>query len=309
MSMNYYDPKTFTYGFEIEWGDIDRKLEIPAHLGSWEYCETDIVNIREPYRGLGSDPKGINPPVGGEINTIPTKTWEHQVNNIMQLKDLFDAHGTSPTAACVNHGHLHIHVPGLIEDIDALKRLMRYIKNNQHIVMNRVYQFSETQSMKYSKTAKTYLKHDGGRIAADWLLENLATLPVDFEDWLRIHCCGKDAKTRSRPFRYGIHTYALKNSKTIEFRCFRSSIIRKEIEDSFKFATAFIDAALNNGPDVEDILLAYDYEFPPFDYDHEMYMGWENTKVERTDRNLDNETAEKLGLNILGKQRKFLEAV
>lgn len=307
--MNYYHPNTFTYGFEIEWGDIDRKMPIPEELGSWEYCETDIINMREPYRGLGSDPKGINPPVGGEINMKPTKTWQHQVDNIMKVKELFDAHGTPPTAGCVNHGHLHIHVPGLTEDIDALKRLMRYIKDNQHITMERVYQFRVYPNMEMTKTAKTYLKHDGGRIAPDWLLINLATVPVDFEDWLRVHCCGKDAKTLSRPFRYGIHTYALKNSKTVEFRCFRSSLDRREIEDSFRFATAFMDAALNNGPDVQEILLSYDYKFPPFTYDHEMYMGWEKTKYQRTDRNLDNETAEKLGLNVLGKQRKFLEAI
>lgn len=307
--MKHYDPNTFTYGFEIEWGDIDRKMPIPKELGSWEYCETDIINMRTPYRGLASDPKGINPPVGGEINMMPTKTWQQQVDNIMKVKELFEVHGTPPTAGCVNHGHLHIHVPGLTEDIDALKRLMRYIKDNQHITMERVYQFRVYPNMEMTKTAKTYLKHDGGRIAPDWLLINLATVPVDFEDWLRVHCCGKDAKTLSRPFRYGIHTYALKNSKTVEFRCFRSSIDRREIEDSFRFATAFMDAALNNGPDVQEILLSYDYKFPPFTYDHEMYMGWEKTKYQRTDRNLDNETAEKLGLNVLGKQRKFLEAI
>ena len=307
--MKHYDPNTFTYGFEIEWGDIDRKMPIPKELGSWEYCETDIINMRKPYQGLASDPKGINPPVGGEINMMPTKTWQQQVDNIMKVKELFEVHGTPPTAGCVNHGHLHIHVPGLTEDIDALKRLMRYIKDNQHITMERVYQFRVYPNMEMTKTAKTYLKHDGGRIAPDWLLINLATVPVDFEDWLRVHCCGKDAKTLSRPFRYGIHTYALKNSKTIEFRCFRSSIDRREIEDSFRFATAFMDAALNNGPDVQEILLSYDYKFPPFTYDHEMYMGWEKTKYQRTDRNLDNETAEKLGLNVLGKQRRFLEAI
>lgn len=307
--MKHYDPNTFTYGFEIEWGDIDRKMPIPKELGSWEYCETDIINMRTPYRGLASDPKGINPPVGGEINMMPTKTWQQQVDHIMKVKELFEAHGSPPTAGCVNHGHLHIHVPGLTEDIDALKRLMRYIKDNQHITMERVYQFRVYPNMEMTKTAKTYLKHDGGRIAPDWLLINLATVPVDFEDWLRVHCCGKDAKTLSRPFRYGIHTYALKNSKTVEFRCFRSSIDRREIEDSFRFATAFMDAALNNGPDVQEILLSYDYKFPPFTYDHEMYMGWEKTKYQRTDRNLDNETAEKLGLNVLGKQRRFLEAI
>lgn len=302
-----YDPSTFTYGYEIEWGDIDRNLPIPEHLGAWEYCETDIVNLREPYRGLGSDPKGVNPPVGGEINTKPTTTWEAQVDRIIELRDMFIAHGTEPTASCVNHGHLHVHVPGLTEDIDALKRLMLYIRRNQHMTIDRCYQFSYSNLMKNTKKAKAYLAYDGGRIAPDWLLNNLATIPTDFEDWIRVHCCGMDGVTRSRPFRYGIHTYALKNSKTIEFRCFRSTTDRRELEDCFKFATAFMDAALNDGPDVDEIFAAYDYKFPPFVYDHEMYVSWEKTKYEQVERNLDQETADKLGLNRLGKSRKFLE--
>lgn len=306
--MKTFDKSTFQYGYEIEWGDIDRKMEIPAHIGSWEYCETDIINLREPYRGLACDPKGINPPVGGEINTKPTKTWEQQVNNIMELHDLFVAHGSAPTSGCVNHGHLHIHVPGLTDDIDALKRLMLYIKDNQHVTMDRVYQYRLQQGMEKTKTARTYLKHDGGRIAPNWLCDNLATVPNNFEEWLDVHCCGKDAKVRSRPFRYGIHTYALKNTKTIEFRCFRASCDRREIEDQFKFATAFIDAALNGGPSVEDILMEYDYQFPPFDYDHDMYVGWENSKYPSETRRMDDETAEKLGLTVMGKQRKFIEA-
>ena len=116
-----------------------------------------------------------------------------------------------------------------------------------------------------------------------------------------------DGVTRSRPFRYGIHTYALKNSKTIEFRCFRSTTDRKQLEDCFRFATMWMDAALNNGPSVQEILFANEFDFPPFEYDHEMYVSWENTKYEQTDRNLDEETAERLGLNKLGKSRKFFE--
>jgi len=304
-----FDSKNFTYGFEIEWGDIDRQLAVPSELGSWEYCETDIVNLREPYRGLATDPQGVNPPVGGEINTMPTKTWQQQVDNIIKIRDLFTEHGTPPTSGIVNHGHLHVHVPGLIEDIDALKRLMVYIKHNQHITMERVYQFSIQPGMEKTKTARTYLKHDGGRIAADWLLDNLATVPVDFDDWLRVHCCGKNAVVRSRPFRYGIHTYALKNSRTVEFRCFRSTTKREELEDSFLFATKFMDAALNDGPNVQEILDSRDWQFPPFDYDHEMYLGWERSKPAKRDRNLDNETAARLGLTTLGKSRKFIEVV
>ena len=38
-----YDTKSFTWGYEIEWGDIDRTLKIPSHLGKWEYAETDKI--------------------------------------------------------------------------------------------------------------------------------------------------------------------------------------------------------------------------------------------------------------------------
>jgi len=53
-----YDKNTFTYGAEIEWGDIDRRMEIPPSLGKWEYAETDVVNIYPPYQYLACDPLG-----------------------------------------------------------------------------------------------------------------------------------------------------------------------------------------------------------------------------------------------------------
>jgi len=81
-----YDTNNFTYGYEIEWGDIDRRLTIPEHLGAWEYAETDIVNIHEPYRFIACDPLGEVPPFGGEVNTKPTATWQEQVDRIMELQ-------------------------------------------------------------------------------------------------------------------------------------------------------------------------------------------------------------------------------
>jgi hypothetical protein len=33
-----------SYGYELELGDVDRKIIIPSLLGSWEYSETDIYN-------------------------------------------------------------------------------------------------------------------------------------------------------------------------------------------------------------------------------------------------------------------------
>ena len=267
------DKNTFTYGYEIEWGDTPRSTSIPESLGSWEYCECDIVNLIEPYRGLAVDPLGLNPPVGGEINTKPTKTWEQQVERIIQIRDLFD----HPTASIVNHGHLHVRVPGLKDDIDALKALTAYTVENQETAISRVYGFVETPEMLGDKV-KTYLKWDGGRPMPIWMGENIINMAEDFDDFIRIQCCGKDGVSRGRPFRYAINTYCMKHTDTIEFRLFRSSTDERHIHDSFKFAENFIDAALNNGPSVDDILADYDYQFPPFIYDREMTEAWKSTK-------------------------------
>jgi hypothetical protein len=283
-----YDTKNFTWGFEIEWGDIPRSTVIPEHLGKWEHAETDIVNLVEPYRGLACDPLGIEPPVGGEINTKPTNTWQEQVDRIMEIKSLFE----HPTASCVNHGHLHVYVPGLKDDIDGLKRLTKYIRDNQHIVIDRCYQFDLHPYMSLSKTAKTYLKWDGGRPMPDYMANNILTLANNFEDFIRLHAAGKDGVSMGRPFRHAINTYCMKHTGTVEFRCFRSSIDRKEIEDSFRFVEKFMDAALNNGPDVDKLLIGEGYTFPKFEYDHEIYVAWENTKYDKSRGN---------------KQREFLE--
>jgi hypothetical protein len=277
-----YDPKNFTWGYELEYGDINRSVIIPDHLGKWEYAETDIVNLTPPYRGLACDPLGLEPPVGGEINTKPTNTWQEQVDRIFDIVNIFRSIGQEPTTSCVNHGHLHVHVPGLKNDIHALKRLTRYIRDNQHMVIDRCYQFRIHPEMSMAKTAKTYLKWDGGRPMPDYMASNILNLANSFEDFIRLHAAGKDGVSMGRPFRHAINTYCMKHTGTIEFRCFRSSTNRKEIEDSFRFVEMFIDAALNDGPEVEVIFFDNSFTFPKFEYDHEMYIAWEKTKYNKT---------------------------
>mgnify|MGYP003647417322 FL=1 len=75
----------WTYGYEIEWGDIDRTIKIPESLGSWEYAETDIVNLYDPVKNIACDPLGLKPTYGGEINTKPTKTSKEQIDKIIEL--------------------------------------------------------------------------------------------------------------------------------------------------------------------------------------------------------------------------------
>jgi hypothetical protein len=273
-----YDPKSFTWGFEMEVGDADRRLPLPEHLGKWEFSETDVVNLNPPYRGIACDPLGIEPPFGGEINVRPTKTWKEQVDRIFEILDFYRSNGNNPTSNCISHNHIHVFVPGLKEDVDALKRLIAYIRDNQHVVVDRVHAFRLHPDMSSTKTAKSYLKLDCGRLMPDYMSANIINLTTDFEHFIKLHAAGKDGKSMGRPFRYAINTYCMKHTGTIEFRCFRNSLDRRELEDSFKFVEKFMDAALNDGPDVQQILLEGDYKFPELKYDHEIYTSWEKTK-------------------------------
>ena len=279
--MKQYESDKFTWGYEIEWGDVDRRLEVPAHLGSWEYAETDIVNIHEPFKYVACDPLGTEPHMGGEINTKPTKTWQEQADRVMELHEFFIKYGNQPSASVVNHGHLHVFVPGLKNDVASLKKLIAYIKANQTDTIEACYQFYESPQMKSCKGAKMYLKYDGGREMPDYMCDNIINLATDFEHFIKLHAAGKDGVSMGRPFRYAINTYCMKHTGTIEFRCFRSSIKREEIESQFRFAEKFIDAALNDGPSVKEILASDNFTFPPFVWDLNEYVGWEKTKWDK----------------------------
>lgn len=272
-----YPYENYTWGYEIEWGDIDRRLEIPAHLGSWEYAETDIVNIHEPFKYIACDPQGTDPYMGGEINTRPTATWQEQVERVMEIHKFFEDNDNQPSASCVNHGHLHVFVPELKNDIDALKKLTAYIKENQTATIESCYGFYEVAQMK-GCGAKMYLKYDGGREMPDYMCDNIVNLATDFNHFIKLHAAGKDGVSMGRPFRHAINTYCMKHTGTIEFRCFRSSNKKEEINSQFRFAKLFIEAALNDGPSVPEILSNNEFKFPPFVWDLNEYVGWKKTK-------------------------------
>ncbi len=273
-----YNKSDFTYGMEIEWGDVPRSFSIPEQLGSWEYSERDIINLRAPYANVCADPLGVEPPMGGEINTKPTRTWQDQVDRYFELKDLFNEQGHDPTVGVTAHTHIHCRVPGLRDDIDALKRLTKYIKENQAAAIEHVYGFFEHNQMKGAKGSKMYLKFDGGRPMPDYMSDNIINLATDFDSFIKMHAAGKDGVSMGRPFRFAINMYALKHIDTVEFRLFRGTLDRTELESCFRFVEDFLDAALNDGPSVNELISERGYKFPPMQWDLAQFIGWEKTK-------------------------------
>lgn len=279
-----FDPKDWTYGFEIEWGDVPRNIEIPEHLGSWEASETDILNMREPYAFVAADPLGLSPPVGGEINTKPTKTWQEQVDRVFEIRDYFREKGFEPTVCMSTHAHVHIHIPGLADDITALKRLSQYVYDNQMDTVEGVYGYYDDPGMKgAAKGAKMYLKYDGGRLMPEYINSNIQSLANDFDDFIRLHACGKDGVSRGRPFRYAINMYSLKHTQTVEFRCFRNTLDRDELESIYSFVEQFMTGALTTGESVSSILKRNDdLIFPEYKWDKEQWNSLVETRWDKS---------------------------
>lgn len=269
----------WTWGHELELGDVVRSLTIPAAFGEWNYAETDIVNQREPYRYQGADPLGIDPPVGGEVNVRPGRTIDEVVNRIGDILGFFKNAGCPATiSSSIMEGHVHVRVPGLRDDIAALKRLTRYVIDNQITVVRRCVQYQEHPQMRFTKTARTYLKWDMGRTMPVWMGENIIKSARDFKEFIHLQRCGKDGVSVGRPFRYCINTYCLSHIDTIEFRCFRATLDSGLLKNCFLFVRDFMEAALTGGPSAEAIIRQKKYVFPPFLYNHEEYLGWEKSK-------------------------------
>lgn len=264
-----------SWGFELEVGDVRKSLRIPQQFGKWEYAERDIVNSLPPYKGICADPLGFNPPVGGEINLVPTSTYTEQVLKIMQLLQFLRSSGETPTVPPTSHSHIHVHVEGLENDIEKLKKLTRYIKENQKDFVETVYKYREIPGI--LPKANTYLKLDGGKLMPNWMCDNIVEKANNFNDFIRIQCCGKDGVSMGRPIRYAINTYCLKHTKTIEFRCFRGTDNRELLTNCFYAVAMFMYCALGDQTkfiETKATLL----EYPNMQYDKELFQGWIDTK-------------------------------
>lgn len=270
------DLSKITFGYELELGDILRSREVPAEFGKWEYAECDIVSIqpanKESYL-KACDPQGTHPPHGGEINIHPANSVAELHKRIMDTIQWFRDQGDTPSASCVNHGHVHVRVPGLRDDIGALKKLIQFIVEHQDETIKNCYGYQVHPDMKQCRTATRYLKWDGGRRVPQWLCDNIVEQAENFDDFIRFQCRGIDGIRVMRPPRYGINSYCLKHTETVEFRCFRASLDSEEILNSLLFVEHFMQAALST--------MSYNPPtgpFPAFEFNLEHYLGWENTR-------------------------------
>lgn len=292
--------KYISFGYEIEWSDIDRSIDIPLELGQWEGpkiagyymgSEIDIVNTVGEWKGVGSDPLCIDCTVGGEINVQPATSPEVLTNRVMEIMDLFSVVGTG----CVNHGHVHVYVEGLKKDVDLLKNVFEYTQLNELDTQIACHSWDkethdEVWNSSIADWVKTYLQFDGCKTinsqvyevakkatTVEEILEALRTFNAVNRCWIT----GIENATTSN--RTAINLFNLVKGGTFEFRCFRASINPVELLSQFVFAKRYTEEALKGkeGKPVKEILKEYNFRFPTIDFNESDALGWQKTRQQK----------------------------
>lgn len=293
----------FSFGAELELSDVDRSVDIPKELGSWEGpkiagyymgSELDIVNTKGKFRGVATDPLCLTCQVGGEIHVNPTYTVESQMYRIMRIFDLFSQVGV----ACPNHGHIHVAIPGLKEDFRKFKNFCLYFVKYERDIFKVCCGYDEDDREKIldsdlPKEVKDYLLYGDAKINSDSLydeirsctstkeiLEVLKNSSVVNYDWVT-----GDEEDVPGSHRTCVNLYNLVKGDTIEFRVFRASINPVEIYSSLRFVEATVTEALKDG-NLEDKVNIYQilhecgkcYRFAPLNFDAELADSWWKTR-------------------------------
>jgi hypothetical protein len=274
-----------TYGAEYELGDVDRLVTLPGGA-NWNFKDHSIANST----GVANDEKAKLYTLGGEINTDPTDSIEGQL-------DIWNSLVKSLERIHINHRtnlHLHIQVPGLREDLTALKRLMQYVLGHQ----NRVYELVEPLDIPERHQFQTEASYKGAiqRYKRRLVSHQNKLKPKQIaacmgaetpEEFINGHA-PKDKTGKplwALAIRGGINLSQLRETNTIEFRHFTPSLDSSEIECCFSWIHRFVEAALFTGETPDQIYSSRNWKFPQFaPYDHNIDTIFRWTDLEKNTR-------------------------
>jgi hypothetical protein len=284
-----------SFGFELEWGNVDKHVVIPETLGCWEgggnHSEVDIINENSDGEFIPAWPTER---WGGEINVAPTMTVDDTVNKIASLhcllyKNDFGKIRVTP----ISNGHAHGYHEAF-KDIEVLKKLYAFVLRNQDVIINYWLSLDELpeikQSLAYHASAYRYMRNDGGkRLSANFKKPvNDAKTVEEFARAIVPHAKESGNILWARAGRQGINLHSLRHTGTVEFRCMKASDNIDEIEGQLLFVEDFMERVVNDQSDYT-MTEMQKFKKPPIDPDglfaQERWKNglnlWWNTREER----------------------------
>lgn len=270
----------FTYGAEHEWADWDMTTVLPPLYGR-DKKDITIVNSN----GIANDPSGKYYKFGGEINTPPTDDIAGQLSCLEELQKLLP----DATINYRSNLHVHIRVPGLIDDLQMLKRIQRYIHGWMPIALLQI----EPLPRPEKSSRRDQAAHEGAlrrwrrrRVSHQTLLgkHRLAgqlearTVPEFFEREVPFSRDGKPM-WHFQP-RLCVNLRQHRETNTIEFRHFPGTMDVDKLATCICWCRDFLTYAMEEKP-IKGLLGAPAYAsscFPPFpEYDHDLEQRYRMT--------------------------------
>lgn len=290
-----FSTNKWSYGVELEYGNCDREIELPDGA-KWNFLDNTCVSST----GIANDPQAKLYKYGGEINTRPTNSPDEQVEHIAKVNKFLRDNGPAPIVNYRSNLHIHIRVPGLKDNLPALKKLLKYVHAYQQQAFDIVedipvpdpkvlpaLQF-EWANKRYKRRLTSH-QHKLPQKRYEAML--LATTPEQF--WHE-HA-HKDAKGNPAWFqcpRAGINMRQLfEETNTIEFRHFPGTMKAGEMRSAINWCRDFLDLALNYDDVAPATLLETNqYTFPKFEpYEFETEQVYQFTNFDKNSRKVVQE--------------------
>jgi len=270
----------WSYGVELEYGNSYRFCDLPEGA-KWNDKDNTCVSST----GIANDPDGKLYKYGGEINTRPTYSIEEQIEHISEINRTLCPH---PLVNYRSNLHIHVRVPGLKDDLEACKKLLRYIDKYQqqafdivetipvpdkNVLTPEVYEW-ELKRMKRRMKSHQY-KLPANRVNA---MLNATTTQEFFEEHAPL-----TAKGRMWYFspRAGINLRQMwEETNTIEFRHFPGTLDMVEMESCIRWCKNFLYHALfTDDVSPHEFYMEETYVFPkfqPYRFECEQIYQWTN---------------------------------
>lgn len=294
-----YNKSDFTYGVELEYGNCYRFNELPEGA-KWNDKDNTCVSST----GIANDPIGELYKFGGEINTKPTSTIEEQIDHISEINEMLNP---KPVVNYRSNLHIHVRVPGLKDDLESCKQLLRYINDFQERAFflvepipmptppNKKSQNYEELKEVYTWEKKRYNRRKRShqyKLPSDRVNAMLAATTT--QQFYEEHAPLTE-KGRMWFFspRAGINLRQMwEETNTIEFRHFPGTLNMIEMKSCLIWCREFLDAALNTNKPPDEIFEEFEFQFPTFEpYEYETEQLYQVTNF---DKNSRSDVAERL---------------
>lgn len=272
--------KTWTFGVEHELADWDTR----KGFGVFKQDKKDF-NITNS-NGIASDATGRDYPFGAELNSPPTSTIEEQL-------EMFDDFIKLHPKCFVSHRvgmHVHIRVPGLSSNLHYLKKLQKYITENQE-VYKLIDPLNHEGTCLHRRKWIQYLRRSHWTaVPKERVAKQLKATTV--QEFLELEV-PKDRNGKvmwhAQP-RSSVNLRQLRETDTIEFRPFFQPLTSNYIKTAIEWCKYYLFWAFNAAGTATQLFHNY-YEndservFPPMpEYVHWRQLRWEATAHNLNDR-------------------------